>query len=43
MDQNQVIVLIDVRTVVEMEELEPIKVFLQFNKLALNVLVVEKK
>ena len=43
MGQNLAIVQIDVLTVVEMEELEQIKVFLQSNKLALNVLVVEKK
>ena len=40
--QNLVIVQTDVLTVVEMEELEQIKVFLQFNKLVLNVLEVEK-
>ena len=43
MGQNLVLVRTDVLIVVEMEEFEPIKVFLQFNKLALSVLVVEKK
>ena len=43
MVQNLVIVQTDVLTVAGMEELEQIKVFLQFNKLVLNVLEVEKK
>ena len=43
MVQNLVIVQTDVLIVVEMEEFELIKVFLQFNKHVLNVLEVEKK
>ena len=43
MDQNQVIVLIDVLIVVETEEFDLIKVFLQYNKRVLNVQAVEKK
>ena len=43
MDLNLVIILIDVLIVEEMAEFDQIKVFLQFNKLALNALVVEKK
>ena len=43
MDLNQVIVLIDVHTAVEMEELDLIKVFLQFNKHVHNVLVAGKR
>ena len=43
MDQNQDIILIDVLIVVEMEELDLIKVFLLFNKHALSVLEVVTK
>jgi hypothetical protein len=43
MDRNLVIVLIGVLIVEEMAEFVQIKVFLQFNKLALSALVVEKK
>ena len=43
MDQNLGIILIDVHIVVEMEEFDLIKVFLQFNKHALSVLEAVKK
>ena len=43
MDQNLGIILIDVLIVVEMEEFDLIKVFLLFNKHALNVQEVVKK
>ena len=42
MDRNQVLVLIGVLIVVEMEELDQIKVFLLFNKHVLSVAVTEK-
>ena len=43
MDLNLGLALIDVPTVEETVELDLIKVFLQFSKLVLNVLGVEKK
>ena len=43
MDLNLVIAQTGVLIVVEMEEYVQIKGFLQYNKLVLNVLVVEKK
>ena len=43
MDQNQDIILIDVLIVVEMEGFDLIKVFLLFNKHALNVQEAVKK
>ena len=43
MDQSLGIILIDALIVVEMEELDLIKVFLLFNKHALNVQEVVKK
>ena len=43
MDLNLVIAQTGVLIVVETEEYVQIKVFLQYNKLVLNVLVVEKK
>ena len=43
MDQNLGIILIDVLIVVEMEEFDLIKVFLLFNKHALNVQALVNK
>ena len=43
MDPNPDLVLIDALIAVEMEEYDQIKVFLQYNKLVLNVPEVERK
>ena len=43
MDLNQDLIQKDVLTVEEMEEYVQTKVFLRFNKRALNVLVVERR
>ena len=43
MDLNLAIILTDVLIAEEMAEFDPIKVFLQFNKPAHNVRVVERK
>ena len=43
MDLNRVMLLTDAHIVVEMEKLDLTKVFLPYNRLALNVMVMEKK